>query len=165
MSAESAYNTSKADSETLVDSLLGGPDLNYVGHRSFVHKGSLAARHEKMHAELRELARQNELEGGQERNQLNRATINGARPSSLPHLFNGMELSWEEFQDNLRLQYGLMPQDIPMTCNGFGKRFWIEHTRSCLKGGLVLARHDDAVKYCGALGARALVSSAITYKP
>ena len=31
--------------------------------------------------------------------------------------------------------------------------------------GLVLARHDDAAKEWGALGARALVPSAITYKP
>ena len=31
--------------------------------------------------------------------------------------------------------------------------------------GLVLARHDDAAKEWGALGARALVPSAITYEP
>ena len=33
LSAESAYNTSKAASRELVDSLLGGSILNYVGHR------------------------------------------------------------------------------------------------------------------------------------
>ena len=33
------------------------------------------------------------------------------------------------------------------------------------KGGLVLARHDDAANEWGALGAWALVPSAITYKP
>ena len=33
LSAESVYNTSKADSGELVDSLLGGSSLNYVGHR------------------------------------------------------------------------------------------------------------------------------------
>ena len=32
------------------------------------------------------------------------------------------------------------------------------------RGGLVLARHDDAAKDWGTLGARALVPSAITYK-
>ena len=47
--------------------------------------------------------------------------------------------------DNLCLRYGLMPQDIPATCNGCGKRFSIEHALSCPKGGLVLARHNDAV--------------------
>ena len=36
LSAESAYNTSKADSRELVDSLLGCSALNYVGHRACV---------------------------------------------------------------------------------------------------------------------------------
>ena len=34
LSAECAYNTSKAASSELVDSLLGGSVLNYVGHRA-----------------------------------------------------------------------------------------------------------------------------------
>ena len=58
-----------------------------------------------------------------------------------------------------------MPQDIPATCDGCGKKFSIEHALSCPKGGLVLARHDDAAKEWVNLGARSLVSSAITYTP
>ena len=58
-----------------------------------------------------------------------------------------------------------MPQDIPTTCGGCGKRFFIEHALSCPKGGLVMARNDDNVKEWGPLGSRALVPSAITYEP
>ena len=58
-----------------------------------------------------------------------------------------------------------MPQDIPATCDGCGKKLLIEHDLLCPKGGLVLERHDEAAKEWGALGARALVPSAITYKP
>ena len=58
-----------------------------------------------------------------------------------------------------------MPQGIPATCDGCGKKFLIEHALSCPKGGLVLARHDDSAKEWGALGARALVPSAISYEP
>ena len=58
-----------------------------------------------------------------------------------------------------------MPQDIPATCDECGKKFSIEHALSCPKGGLVLERHDDTAKEWGALGARDLVHSAITYKP
>ena len=58
-----------------------------------------------------------------------------------------------------------MPQDIPATCNGCGEKFSIEHAISCLKGGLVLACHDDAAKEWGALGSHSLVPSAITYEP
>ena len=58
-----------------------------------------------------------------------------------------------------------MPQDIPATCDDCGKKFSIEHALSFPKGGLVLARHDDAAKEWGALGYRDLVPSAITYEP
>ena len=67
--------------------------------------------------------------------------------------------------NNLRLRYGLMPQDIPATCDCCGKKFLIEHTLSCPKAGPVLTLHDDAAKEWGALGSYALVPSAITYEP
>ena len=78
MSTVSAYNTSNAASRELVDTLLGGSALNYVGHRACVRKASFPARREKMHVELGEVARRKDLEGGQERNRLHRATRNGA---------------------------------------------------------------------------------------
>ena len=58
-----------------------------------------------------------------------------------------------------------MPQDIFANFDGCGKRFSIKHALSCPKGGLVLAWYDDAAKEWGALGAWALVPSAITYEP
>ena len=64
LSVESAYNTSKADNGELVYSLLGGTDLNYVGHRSCVHRASLAARGGRNHVEMLEMARQKDLEEG-----------------------------------------------------------------------------------------------------
>ena len=71
-------------------------------------------------------------------------------------------MSREEFRDNLRLRYGLMPQDIPTTCNGCGKKFLIEHALSCPKGGLVITRNNDVAKEWGALGSRALFLISIT---
>ena len=58
-----------------------------------------------------------------------------------------------------------MPQDTPITCDGCGKRFLIEHFLSCPKDGLVMAQHDDAAKKWGALGSRAIIHSAISYEP
>ena len=164
LSAESTYNTSKADSLELVDSILGGSALNYVGHRACVRGASAGERRERKHVELEKMAIRKELVGGQERNRLHSATRNGAWLSSVPHCLNVTELSWEEFWDNLRLRYGLMSQDIPATCDGCGRRLLIEHALSCPKCGLVPARYDDTAKDWGALGYRALVSSAITYK-
>ena len=89
---KSAYNNSKAASGELVDSLLGGSALNYVGHMACVCKTSLAERRTKMHVELGELARQKEQTGGQERNHIHRATRNEAWLSAVPHHLNGTEL-------------------------------------------------------------------------
>ena len=92
---KSAYNTSKAASGELVDSLLGGSALNYVGHMACVCKTSLAERRTKMHVELGELARQKYLAEGQERNHIHRATRIGTWFSAVPHHLNGTELSRE----------------------------------------------------------------------
>ena len=97
-----------------------------------------------MHVDLGELFRQKELAGGQERTRLHRATRNGAWLSAVPHRLNSTELFCKEFRDNLCLRYDLMPQDIPATYDGFGKKFLVEHALSCPKGGLVLERHDNA---------------------
>ena len=115
--------------------------------------------------EFMEPSRRKYLADGQERNRLHRATRNGAWLSAVPHRLNGTEFSWNKFRDNLRLRYGMIPQDIPETCGGCGKKFLIEHALSCPKRGLVLAQHDDAAKEWGALGAWALVPSAITCEP
>ena len=56
-----------------------------------------------------ELDRRKELAGGQEINRLHRATRNGVWLSTVPHRLNGTELSREEFRDNLRLRYRMMP--------------------------------------------------------
>ena len=129
-SEESAYNTSKVYSGELVDSLLGGTALNYVVHRECVRRASLAARRENMHVKLGDLDRQKELAGVQDSNCIHRATRNGAWLSAIPHHLNGTVLSQEELRDNICLRYGLMPQDIPATCDGCGNRFSIEHAQS-----------------------------------
>ena len=40
----------------------------------------------------------------------------------------------------------MIPQDIPTTFNGCGKKFSIEHALSLPKGGLVLEQNEDAEK-------------------
>ena len=78
LSEKSAYNTSPVDSKELVDSILGGSDLNYVGHRACIRRSSMVSKRENMHIALGELARRKEIAGGQERNRIHMATGNGA---------------------------------------------------------------------------------------
>ena len=115
-----------------------------------------------MHAELGNISRPKDLLGLQERNLLHMETRNGAWLSDVPHCLNVTELSREKFRVNLRLRYGLMPKDIPATCNGCGKKFLIEYTLSFPKGGIFLLRHNDDAKEWGALGYRALFPSVIS---
>ena len=49
LSAESAYNTSKAAIRGLVYSFLGGSTLNCLGHSAFVRQASAGARKERRH--------------------------------------------------------------------------------------------------------------------
>ena len=58
-----------------------------------------------------------------------------------------------------------MPQDIPVTCDDFSKKLFIEHSLSFPKGGLVLEQHDDAANEWSVLGDWDLTPSDISYKP
>ena len=118
----------------------------------------------KMHFDLVKQERIKDLTGGQDRKRLHRAKSNGEWLSTVPHRLNGMDLSREEFHDNICLKYGLITKDIPATCDGCGKKFSIEHALLFPKGDLVLAQNDDAAKEWGALGSWDLVPSVITYK-
>ena len=79
---------------------------------------------------MKELSGRRDLAGGQERKRLHRSTSNESWLSAIPHHFNGMELSMENFRDNICLRYRLMPQDTPATCNSFDDQFSIEHALS-----------------------------------
>ena len=74
-------------------------------------------------------------------------------------------LSREEFQDNVRLRYGLRPLDLCDHCDGCGARFSVEHGLSCKKGGLVHVRHNDVRDEATALAAHALSPSCVKCEP
>jgi hypothetical protein len=63
--------------------------------------------------------------------------------SVIPDRLNGNSLSTEEFRDNLRLRYNLLPLDMPQLCDGCGALMTVEHALCCEVGGLVHIRHDD----------------------
>ena len=90
---------------------------------------------------------------------------NRAWITTIPHTLNGTEFSWEELQDNVILRYDIAPLNLPTDCDGCGNKFLVPHALSCPKGELVLARYNDDAKEWGALSARAINASSISYKP
>ena len=82
----------------------------------------------------------------------------------MPHFRNGPEFSREEFRENICLRYGLMPRDIPVACNGCGKKFSVDHNLSWHWKDIILAQHDHAAKEWVTLGSWYLTPIAIYYK-
>jgi hypothetical protein len=61
----------------------------------------------------------------------------------IPDRLNGNSLSAEEFRDNLRLRYNLLPLNMPQLCNGCGAPMTVEHALCYKVGCLVHIRHDE----------------------
>ena len=55
--------------------------------------------------------------------------------------------------------------NLPTDCDGCGNTFSVPHDLSFPKGGLFLEQHNDADKEWGALSARSINPSAISYGP
>ena len=69
-----AYTTSKAASEVLVGSLLGGTDLNYLTHKGCLRRESTDGRKHRIFLEKMALTRRKELVDGAGLNRLWRST-------------------------------------------------------------------------------------------
>ena len=91
------------------NNIFGDTAMNYVGHRACARRASVGARKERKQVEMAELAKQKELAVGQERKHFHRATRNGEWLSAVPHHRNGTKFSREEFWDDFRPRYRLMP--------------------------------------------------------
>jgi hypothetical protein len=83
----------------------------------------------------------------------------------IPDRLNGNSLSAEEFRDNLRLRYNLLPLDMPQLCNGCGAPMTVEHALCCKVGGLVHIRHDKVADEVHHLCGCALSFGSIERKP
>ena len=103
LSEECVYNISKAASEVLVRSLIGGNDLNYVAHKGCVRRASADGRKHQEFLEKAALTRWKDLADRVVLKRLWREMENGAWLKAKPHCLNGTELQWEKFQDNLLL--------------------------------------------------------------
>ena len=95
MLVERAYNTSKADSDVLLGSLLGGTNFNYVSHKGCVRRDSSDGRKQWELAEKEVISRKKELVEGAGLTCSCQAKENGLWLTAIPHRLNGTELAWE----------------------------------------------------------------------
>ena len=100
-----------------------------------------------------------------ERRRLERSTDCSGWITVQPLAVHGTMLEAEEFQDNLRLWYGIIPANLPSRCNGYGKHFGVAHAMLCKRGGQVLARHNALKHKWQTLCNHALGQSNVFDKP
>ena len=73
--------------------------------------------------------------------------VAGAWLTVVPDLMNWTTLSTEDFRDNLRIRFGLQPQGLRQTCDGYGGKLTVDHALKFKKGGLVTIHHNDVADY------------------
>ena len=135
-SAERARTCSVAASGVLVESLIGGGRLDTMAHKQCARAASQAARKERIEEEqafIEEL-KERWRSSANARRQLARAGETGAWLTVMPSRRYDSILSREEFQDNVRLRFGLRPLGLCDRCDGCGAAFSVEHALNCKKG-------------------------------
>lgn len=162
--AESQHATSKSLTLELVDSIVRGGDLDMMAHERQMKESRKAARLS------REMDEESYLFQLMQRtpslkNRLVRASNSGTWLSTIPNNLCDNILSAQEWQDNVRLRYGLTPLNLEPICDGCGKGADVEHYLTCPKGGLRNIRHDEVGRTFGKLSKEALSKSYVYREP
>ena len=97
--------------------------------------------------------------------ELQRATNTGAWLTVQSSTVNGTDLGAQEWRDTLFLWYGLKPLDLPTHCDGCQAKFSVSHILDCIKGGLVMARHNELRDRGSDLAGKAFTPSLVRDNP
>jgi hypothetical protein len=124
-------------SNILVKVLHNGGGLNAKDHKAVVKAAGNAVCKARLKGEEENLEGLKSSGGRKMAKRLDQMGKTGAWLSVIPNCFDGTELLWEEFQDNLVICYGLRPRGVPEHCNGCREPFTVKHALSCKKGGFV----------------------------
>jgi hypothetical protein len=163
--AQLNYDVSGRVVKELVRSMTTGLELNLAVHKKKVRAASQWSRADRIMMETAAVDRRANDMGLRKKYRLKRACCTGSWLSVLPNRLNGTVLSAEEFRDNIRLRYNLLPLALPDKCDGCGAAFSVEHALSCKVGGLVHIRHDDVAQEFGFLCGKAFKPSRVSYEP
>jgi hypothetical protein len=158
-SAPHLHQCSMDASNILVKALHNGGGMNAEAHKAVVKAAGNAAHKARLKGEEENLEGLKSSGRRKMAKRLGRMGKTGTWLSVIPNHFDGMELSREEFQDNLAIRYSLRPRGLPKRCNGCREPFTVEHGLSCKKGGFVGQQHDDVCEKLAHLCSMALTPS------
>ena len=96
---------------------------------------------------------------------MERATVAVAWLTVIPNFLNWATFSMEDFRNNLRIRFGLLPLELWQTCDGCGYKLAVDHDLQFNRGGLVTVRHKNVADEWDIICTAALTPSAISHKP
>ena len=114
-----------------------------VEHRACAWRGRSDGRGIKKERYEAQLAREERSNKNRGILRLERATVAGAWITVVPYLLNGATFSAEDFRDNLRIGFRMLPLYLQQTCDRCGDTLTVEHDLQCKRGVLVTVRHND----------------------
>ena len=156
---------SRDATEVLSQSLLEGTVLNLKVHSTRVHNTRLTGQAARVKAQEVILAGLIASAQPRFKRVLARASATGAWLTVLPNVWNGTQLSRDEWMDGVCLRCGRKPPRLPQKCDGYGGDFTLQHALDCKHGGLVILRHNDLKHEWHQLCAQALTPSAAVDEP
>ena len=159
------YKSSVEASSVLVEALRSGGSLNQKAHRECVRQASKSAKTARLATEKAGLEEMKGRASRRDKKRLERIQETGAFLTVRPSRRDGTELERDEFRDAVLLRMGLVPKNLPKTCDGCGATFTVEHALTCKTGGLVVMRHDDCRDEFGDIASKATTPSRVTTEP
>ncbi len=127
----------------LISALRGKEEFRLVTHQSTMKEERAATRRQNSDISDEKLTKiLRKLPEGLSRS-IKRGQQTGAWLSVLPSIVNGTELLAEEFRDALTIQYGELPSNFPLHCDGCDAHFTLQHALACKKGGPVIFWHNE----------------------
>jgi hypothetical protein len=96
---------------------------------------------------------------------IKRARETGQFLSVMPSTIHGTDLSADEFRDGIMYRYYMEPNNLQKSCDGCGAKFSLIHAVTCMKGGLIIARHDEIRDELCDIGSKAFTPSAVRDEP
>ena len=140
--AEQSFQNSVSATEPVSSSLKEGRNLDAIGC-GLDMAVFLRANKQIQESNLTiQLDRYKAQETASARRRIDRTKQTGAWLTVIPNQLNGTALTAQEFQDSLRIRYGLTPLGLPHRCDGCNNRFTVGHALQCPKGGQIIQRHD-----------------------
>ena len=137
------HTTSTVCTSHLARAIRGQLSFNSTDHQTTMNEGKTAHQERRNSAALLTFKEATASMKLSETRALARGKETGAWLSCTPSFVNGTQLEEQEFRDALRLRYNLTPLNLPSNCDGCAATFTVDHALSCMKGGLIILRHNE----------------------